>query len=62
MPVPDLRNLDIYYEIGTQLAAAEIEFEDDASYRARYRAELAALDAYAPLQPDARLWPAEAAT
>ncbi|WLS09640.1 glycosyl transferase [Shinella sumterensis] len=61
-PIPDLRNLDIYHEIGTQLAAAEIEFEDDASYRARYRAELAALDAYAPLQPDARLWPANAAT
>ncbi|WP_411033957.1 glycosyl transferase [Shinella sp. BYT-45] len=59
-PVPDLRNLDIYYEIGAELAARDIEFEDDESYRARYRAELAALNDFAPLPPDARLWPAPA--
>lgn len=57
-PVPDLRNLDIYYEIGAELAAAGIEFEDDETYRARYRAELAALNDFSPLSPDARLWPA----
>ncbi|GMB82938.1 hypothetical protein NN6n1_37210 [Shinella zoogloeoides] len=57
-PVPDLRNLDIYYEIGATLAARGIEFEDDAAYRARYRDELAILDDFAPLTPDARLWPA----
>jgi predicted O-linked N-acetylglucosamine transferase (SPINDLY family) len=57
-PVPDLRNLDIYYEIGAELAAGGIEIEDDAAYRARYRAQLAALDDFAPLSPDARLWPA----
>jgi len=59
-PVPDLRNLDIYYEIGTELAAQGVEFEDEAAYRARYRAQLAALDDFAPLSPDARLWPARA--
>lgn len=57
-PVPDLRNLDIYYEIGAELAAAGIEFEDDDAYRARYRARLVELDDYSPLSPDARLWPA----
>lgn len=57
-PVPDLRNLDVYYEIGATLAARGIEFEDDAAYRARYREELIVLDDFAPLAPDARLWPA----
>ncbi|WP_313194391.1 glycosyl transferase [Shinella zoogloeoides] len=57
-PVPDLRNLDVYYEIGAALAARGIEFEDDAAYRARYREELIVLDDFAPLAPDARLWPA----
>jgi len=57
-PVPDLRNLDVYYEIGASLAARGIEFEDDTVYRARYREELIVLDDFAPLAPDARLWPA----
>jgi len=59
-PVPDLRNLDIYYEIGAELAAAGIEFEDDQAYRQRYRAQLAILNEYAPLSPDGRLWKAAA--
>jgi predicted O-linked N-acetylglucosamine transferase (SPINDLY family) len=60
-PVPDLRNLDIYYEIGAELAAAHIEFEDDKAYRKRYRDALATLDEFSPLSPDARLWPARLA-
>ena len=55
-PVPDLRNLDIYYEIGAELAAAGIEFESDEAYRQRYGAQLAALNEHAPLSPDGRLW------
>ena len=55
-PVPDLRNLDVYYEIGAELAAANIEFEDEQAYRQRYRAQLAILHDHAPLSPDARLW------
>lgn len=55
-PVPDLRNLDVYYEVGAELAAANIDFEDDRAYRERYRAALAALNDHAPLSPDARLW------
>ncbi|WP_432346866.1 glycosyl transferase [Shinella yambaruensis] len=60
-PVPDLRNLDVYYEVGAELAAAGIEFEEDEAYRQRYRAALASLDEHAPLSPDARLWPVPAA-
>jgi predicted O-linked N-acetylglucosamine transferase (SPINDLY family) len=56
LPVPDLRNLDIYYDIGVDLLADPVEFETDASYRARYRQELAQRDSYAPLQRDNRLW------
>jgi hypothetical protein len=57
-PVPDLRNLDLYYEVGAELAAANIDFEDDEAYRQRYRAQLAILNDFAPLAPDARLWSA----
>ena len=57
-PVPDLRNLEVYYEIGTELAAAGIEFEDEAAYRARYRTALESLNDFSPLSPDGRLWPA----
>ncbi len=55
-PVPDLRNLGIYYEIGAELAAAGIEFEDEQAYRQRYLKELEGLNDYSPLSPDARLW------
>jgi predicted O-linked N-acetylglucosamine transferase (SPINDLY family) len=55
-PVPDLRNLDIYYEIGAELILANIEFEDDAAYRERYHEKLAKWNDYEPLTPDSRLW------
>jgi predicted O-linked N-acetylglucosamine transferase (SPINDLY family) len=55
-PVPDLRNLDVYYEIGAELILQPVEFETDEAYRKRYRDKLADLDAYRPLSPDARLW------
>jgi predicted O-linked N-acetylglucosamine transferase (SPINDLY family) len=55
-PVPDLRNLDIYYEIGAELIQANIEFEDDAAYRDRYRRKLAEWHKHEPISYDARLW------
>ncbi|MFD1328430.1 O-linked N-acetylglucosamine transferase, SPINDLY family protein [Mycoplana ramosa] len=55
-PVPDLRNLGVYYEIGAELAAAGIEFESEQAYRQRYLEQLKLLDEHAPLTPDARLW------
>jgi predicted O-linked N-acetylglucosamine transferase (SPINDLY family) len=55
-PVPDLRNLDLYYEIGASAVLANVEFEDDRSYRRRYLEKLAEWHDYAPLTPDGRLW------
>lgn len=55
-PVPDLRNLGLYYEVGAELAAADIEFESEHAYRQRYLEQLKLLDEHAPLTSDARLW------
>lgn len=58
-PVPDLTNLDVYYEIGAELIQANLEFEDEAAYRRRYVEKLARWHDFSPLAPDRRLWPAE---
>jgi predicted O-linked N-acetylglucosamine transferase (SPINDLY family) len=55
MPVPDLRNLDVYYEIGAEIVLANVEFEDDSAYRTRYLEKLAQWNDYAPLARDSRL-------
>lgn len=55
-PVPDLRNLNVYYEVGAELAAAGIEFESEQAYRQRYLDQLKLMDEHAPLTSDARLW------
>jgi predicted O-linked N-acetylglucosamine transferase (SPINDLY family) len=55
-PVPDLRNLDVYYEIGADIVLANAEFEDDRAYRRRYLEKLAQWHDYAPLERDSRLW------
>jgi predicted O-linked N-acetylglucosamine transferase (SPINDLY family) len=57
-PVPDLRNLDLYYEIGADFVLRGVEFEDDRAYRQRYVEKLAEWHDYAPLARDARLWTA----
>lgn len=57
-PVPDLSNLDLYYEIGADLVHEHAAYRDEAAYRARYGEKLAELDAYSPVPPDRRLWPA----
>ncbi|RWX76995.1 glycosyl transferase [Neorhizobium lilium] len=56
-PVPDLRNLDLYYEIGAELVLENIEFEDSAAYRKRYLKKLAQAHDYAAIPFDTRLWP-----
>ncbi|MCO5733023.1 tetratricopeptide repeat protein [Rhizobium sp. SSA_523] len=58
VPVPDLSNLDIYYEIGAELAQTPVEFETEEAYRARYRERLAEWHDYMPLPADNKLWPA----
>lgn len=55
-PVPDLRNLDIYYDIGIELVQDNIAFCDDRTYRQAYLDKLAAWHDYAPIGPDGRLW------
>lgn len=57
-PVPDLRNLELYYEVGADLVLEGIEFEDRETYLARYRAKLAHFNEYAAIPHDNRLWPA----
>ena len=57
-PVPDLTNLDVYYEIGAELVQANPAFEDEAAYRRRYGAKLAQWHDFSPLPHDSRLWPA----
>ncbi|OZA00719.1 MAG: hypothetical protein B7X99_03190 [Rhizobiales bacterium 17-65-6] len=57
-PVPDLSNLDLYYDVGGELVQENTGWQDEAAYLARYREKLAELDAYAPIPPDRRLWPA----
>jgi predicted O-linked N-acetylglucosamine transferase (SPINDLY family) len=55
-PQPNLRNLDLYYEIGANFVLANVEFEDDHAYRQRYLEKLAEWNDYAPLERDGRLW------
>lgn len=55
-PTPDLRNLDVYYEIGLDLVCDHAEFVEDAVYRRRYVESLARWHDYSPLRPDDRLW------
>jgi hypothetical protein len=56
LPVPDLRNLDIYHEIGVELDLENIETLSDEAYVALYRDKLAAWNAAYPIAPDGRLW------
>lgn len=55
-PVPDLRNLDVYYEIGTELVLENLEFVDEQTYRNRYLEKLREWNAFAAIPHDIRLW------
>ncbi len=57
-PVPDLRNLQIYHDLGVELDLESAELLDDTAYRALYRQQLEDLDAVTPLSPDGRFWQA----
>jgi predicted O-linked N-acetylglucosamine transferase (SPINDLY family) len=56
-PQPDLRNLDVYYEIGAGLVQANSSFCDNQAYRHAYQTRLAEWHDFSPLQHDNRLWP-----
>lgn len=56
LPVPNLLNLDLYYEIGIELDLEQMNDVDDAAYLQAYREKLAELARRSPLVPDDRLW------
>ena len=56
VPVPDLRNLDVYHEIGLGLDLENIETLSDDAYRALYQEKLAEWHSAYPIEPDARFW------
>jgi len=55
-PVPDLRNLDIYHEIGSGLDLEGIEMQSDDAYVALYQEKLAEWHEMYPISPDSRFW------
>jgi predicted O-linked N-acetylglucosamine transferase (SPINDLY family) len=61
LPIPDLRNMDIYREIGLEQDLKTIELLDDEAYRALYRDWIADRDRLYPVWPDTRMWPEEPA-
>lgn len=57
-PVPDLRNLDVYYDIGAELVLENTTFRDDAAYRQCYREKLSEWHDFSAIPHDNRLWTA----
>jgi hypothetical protein len=55
-PVPDLRNLDVYHDIGLGLDIENIETLNDEAYVAFYEEKLAEWHAVYPIGADNRLW------
>ena len=58
-PMPDLTNLDTYYEIGAELDLDAVDLLDDAAYERLYRDRLDMIDRHYPIPRDRRLWRAE---
>jgi predicted O-linked N-acetylglucosamine transferase (SPINDLY family) len=55
-PVPDLTNLDVYYEIGAELMLENTDWQDEGAYRQRYLDKLSRWNDFSPLPRDSRLW------
>lgn len=56
LPVPDLRNIDIYHEIGLELDIESAELMSDEAYLAQYQEKLAEWHSAYPISFDDRLW------
>lgn len=56
LPQPDLRNLEVYHQIGATLDLEHIEALSDKAYAALYREKLAEWHSSYPLMPDGRFW------
>jgi predicted O-linked N-acetylglucosamine transferase (SPINDLY family) len=57
LPRPDLRNLDVYLEVGAAHPAETVDFASEEDYLERWRHGLAELDRLCPVPPDGRMWP-----
>ncbi|MBX9459290.1 MAG: glycosyl transferase [Rhizobium sp.] len=55
-PVPNLANLELYYEIGCEIMQQNIEFDDSTAYRERYLEKFRQWHAFSPIPHDGRLW------
>jgi predicted O-linked N-acetylglucosamine transferase (SPINDLY family) len=56
LPRPDLRNVEIYNDIGVSLDKNDLEMGSVKDYQALYLDEMKKRDAYAPIPFDNRLW------
>ena len=56
LPVPDLTNLDVYCDIGSELNLETAAAPTDEAYRSRYEEKLKVWHRTYPLARDTRLW------
>ncbi len=56
LPAPDLTNLDVYCDIGSELNLENVAAPTDEAYRSRYEEKLKAWNRTYPLARDTRLW------
>jgi predicted O-linked N-acetylglucosamine transferase (SPINDLY family) len=56
LPAPDLTNLDVYYEVGVELALENAGALPDDAYRRRYEQKLSERHQTYPMPADSRLW------
>jgi len=55
LPRPDLANLDVYLEVGSQIKHDEIEVQTIKDYQGWWLEKLAARNKFRPITPDRRL-------
>ena len=59
LPIPDLRNLDVYLELSSAVNHEEIEVQSIENYDAWWLEKLQLRNRYRPIGPDRRLWTEE---
>ena len=56
LPVPDLTNLDVYFDLGTDLNLGNAATLTDEAYGRRYEEKLYGWHQTYPMRSDSRLW------
>ncbi len=56
LPRPDLANLDVYLEVGSQVNHEEVEVQAIEDYRGWWHEQLSRRDGFRSIDPDRRLW------